>query len=250
MPRAHTKSPGFTLVELLAVIAIVAVLTAILFPLFAHARERAGSARCLSNQRQLGAAMQMYLQDWDERYPHWRVIVPRSLENPTGYVTWIENMQPYAKDKRIWLCPSDTTPGEKMTDRTIQNSYWLNAYVFRWSGLSPQFPPSVTVAEVRYPETSIVFCDGPANDGSAVWPGPPTEYCEPWGRPWCGQSQERHGGGINFSFADGHSRWYRVEALKTTVDPADAATDDVAKLGNLPKLRKPRNDGQNPWWRL
>jgi hypothetical protein len=50
--------------------------------------------------------------------------------------------------------------------------------------------------------------------------------------------------------ADGHVHWYRVEQLKTTVDPADAKTDDVPKIISQGKLNKPRNDGQNPWWRL
>jgi len=44
--------------------------------------------------------------------------------------------------------------------------------------------------------------------------------------------------------------WYRVEQLKTTVDPADAATDVVPAIIGQKKLNKPRNDGQNPWWRL
>src|SRR5688572_16773650 len=91
---------GFTLIELLVVIAIIAILAAILFPVFAQAREKARSSTCLSNQKQLGTAMSMYLQDWDERFPNWRTEVPKSVEHPNGKITWVENMQPYAKNKQ------------------------------------------------------------------------------------------------------------------------------------------------------
>jgi prepilin-type N-terminal cleavage/methylation domain-containing protein/prepilin-type processing-associated H-X9-DG protein len=242
LPSEHR---GFTLIELLVVIAIIAILAAILFPVFAQAREKARQTSCLSNQKQLGTAMSMYAEDYDERYPNWRSITPKSADHPNGKITWVENMQPYAKNKQIWICPSANTSAEAKAlglggGSVAVNSYWLNAYIFRWSGDTPKSPPSAALSEINYPATTIVFCDGPANDGQHVWPGPPTEWC---GKvPLCVASQERHSGGINFSFADNHSKWYRVSSLKTTVDPADAKTDTLAG-----SLRKPRNDGQNPW---
>src|SRR5215211_2252452 len=60
---------AFTLIELLVVIAIIAILAAILFPVFARARESARRSTCLSNLKQLGTAFQMYTQDFDEVYP-------------------------------------------------------------------------------------------------------------------------------------------------------------------------------------
>src|SRR5690349_1198472 len=60
---------AFTLIELLVVIAIIAILAAILFPVFAQAREKARTAGCLSNEKQIGVALQMYLQDNDEHMP-------------------------------------------------------------------------------------------------------------------------------------------------------------------------------------
>ncbi|HEX5322780.1 MAG TPA: prepilin-type N-terminal cleavage/methylation domain-containing protein, partial [Capsulimonadaceae bacterium] len=65
----RTRSKGFTLIELLVVIAIIAILAAILFPVFATAREKARQATCLSNEKQIGLAMNMYVQDYDETLP-------------------------------------------------------------------------------------------------------------------------------------------------------------------------------------
>src|SRR3954470_7665757 len=60
---------AFTLIELLVVIAIIAILAAILFPVFAQARGKARQAACLSNEKQIGNAIMMYVQDYDEKLP-------------------------------------------------------------------------------------------------------------------------------------------------------------------------------------
>ena len=69
MRRAACARSAFTLIELLVVIAIIAILAAILFPVFAQARESARQSLCLSNGKQIGMAMLMYSQDYDERLP-------------------------------------------------------------------------------------------------------------------------------------------------------------------------------------
>ncbi len=85
---------AFTLIELLVVIAIIAILAAILFPVFAQARDKARQIACLSNAKQVGTAVMMYVQDYDEMYPsnHWGIY----------YVT----VQPYMKNGQVWRCPS------------------------------------------------------------------------------------------------------------------------------------------------
>src|SRR5579885_2930210 len=68
--KRANREKGFTLIELLVVIAIIAILAAILFPVFAQAREAARKSACQSNLKQLGTAILMYKQDYDEKFPH------------------------------------------------------------------------------------------------------------------------------------------------------------------------------------
>lgn len=107
--RRRTKSGwrgGFTLIELLVVIAIIAILAAILFPVFARAREAARATSCKSNLKQIGLAVKMYLQDYDETTP-WSVnesVWESSPLGPKPY--WGVFYAPYAKNQEIWNCPS------------------------------------------------------------------------------------------------------------------------------------------------
>jgi prepilin-type N-terminal cleavage/methylation domain-containing protein/prepilin-type processing-associated H-X9-DG protein len=94
---------AFTLIELLVVIAIIAVLAAILFPVFAQAREKARQASCLSNEKQIGTAVLMYAQDYDDQAPPFFNNVPK-----VGPVYWHYWMKPYVKNLRVFICPSAT----------------------------------------------------------------------------------------------------------------------------------------------
>ncbi len=98
------KSSAFTLIELLVVIAIIAILAAILFPVFAQARERARTAVCTSNVRQIGMAIKMYLQDYDETYPIWHAYHKKTNDPHLGIE---EELLPYTKNKDIFKCPND-----------------------------------------------------------------------------------------------------------------------------------------------
>ncbi len=110
--RQPQKRRAFTLIELLVVIAIIAILAAILFPVFAQAREKARQASCLSNLKQIGIALTMYQSDYDSMYP------PSQLP-PSGanIVSWPTMVQPYIKNDKVFICPS-TAPGALPADTT------------------------------------------------------------------------------------------------------------------------------------
>src|SRR5438132_6470722 len=112
----RTGNRAFTLIELLVVIAIIAILAAILFPVFAQAREKARGISCLSNVKQVELSLQMYTQDYDESYP----TAPSYPDNPipnsgpgwAWYVWqgWPLSVNPYTKNGQIFHCPSAESP--------------------------------------------------------------------------------------------------------------------------------------------
>jgi len=100
------KKSAFTLIELLVVIAIIAILASILFPVFARARENARKAACQSNLKQIGIAMIMYTQDYDEKYPS--AANGGATDGPDGKSNrWYDVVNPYVKNKQqVWICPT------------------------------------------------------------------------------------------------------------------------------------------------
>lgn len=148
---------AFTLIELLVVIAIIAILAAILFPVFAQAREKARSISCLSNEKQLGLGMMMYIQDYDETFPF-------AWGNPAG--TWSQTIDPYVKNggaapkdskgnvtfdaaKGIYHCPSDSVGGD---DNSL--SYSTNANLLGGDqGQNSWMAPKSLAAMLRPSET-------------------------------------------------------------------------------------------------
>jgi prepilin-type N-terminal cleavage/methylation domain-containing protein/prepilin-type processing-associated H-X9-DG protein len=143
MPRRK----GFTLIELLVVIAIIAILAAILFPVFARARSQARKATCASNLKQIGLALLMYAQDYDETFPvHYDGIRRRQWGDIDVEVAAI--LYPYIKQGMttdagsnlqmgtgVWLCPEDNVEGgplgkgrqAKRAER--RTSYWYNVWL-------------------------------------------------------------------------------------------------------------------------
>ena len=147
MPRstdvARTRR-AFTLIELLVVIAIIAILAAILFPVFARAREQARKASCLSNMKQVLLASLMYGQDYDER------LMPSWL-NYNGGTYWTYFVQPYQKNRQVLYCPSRKEGGWAY-DPANNGSIGMNHDNLGWDG-------SISMASVNAPASTIYFHD-------------------------------------------------------------------------------------------
>src|SRR2546423_3537064 len=113
------RAAAFTIVELLTVIAIISLLAALLFPVFATARGKAREITCISNLRQIGIAIKIYTQDYDELYP-WAVdptdkYTPQIWSQYPEFQKQIpfmpmmhEVLQPYIKSPELFHCPADT----------------------------------------------------------------------------------------------------------------------------------------------
>lgn len=121
---------AFTLIELLIVIAIIAILAAILFPVFARARENARRSSCQSNLKQIGIGLLQYIQDFDETLPR-HAFGPSgdtATSNATNY-KWMDAIFPYVKSEQIFNCPSDSNRSAYYQQQTGNyGSYGINAY--------------------------------------------------------------------------------------------------------------------------
>ncbi len=179
------KNAAFTLIELLVVIAIIAILAAILFPVFAQARESARATACLSNTRQIALGQLMYSQDYDE------TIIPALNVDPTlaGSTidvqvanTWTTIIQPYLKNSQILLCPSfsasntgnamdqfdcdgdgNSTPGSGSTgwippkDNKYLSHYGVARHSIYWQGICDK---TGTQPYAYYPGSGFFTDDG------------------------------------------------------------------------------------------
>ena len=200
---------AFTLIELLVVIAIIAILAAILFPVFAQAREKARQTSCLSNTKQLSLALMMYAQDYDEQL----ALIRRER-------SWVYMAQPYLKSYALLRCPSDTStnwapnpaafdPANPATYITAfrVTSYALNGF------LSPEITTNsyTSLASIDKPASVIALAETPNNYRenyfhAHVWPT----------RHWIAATNlpddvatDRHSGGFTVGYLDGHAKWVR-----------------------------------------
>jgi prepilin-type N-terminal cleavage/methylation domain-containing protein/prepilin-type processing-associated H-X9-DG protein len=192
---------GFTLIELLVVIAIIAILAAILFPVFARAREKARQSSCLSNIKQIGLAVNMYVQDYDETMPMAIAGVPPVL------FTISENLDPYIKNLQIWDCPSkeDSVNLSAIGKPNVSYSFDVGTAVpagsssGRLFGVPAAGTLSTRLAMIREPSTIALCCDAVgAVDASFT-----STIVE----------DDRHNDGCNYGFADGHAKWDRPESI-------------------------------------
>ena len=223
---------AFTLIELLVVIAIIAILAAILFPVFARARENARRSSCQSNLKQIGLGVLQYSQDYDEK-----MVVTRWYNNTTtNGQAWPTSLQPYLKSTQIFQCPSDTVSGSTAATGAMSPTYWNNppspqfhsSYVYNTDigndGNNGAANSGVSQAAIDSVATTVMITDGGANTSSnadplkwtqvpnafMVYPVPNTNHTSPYDQ---GAPMPRHLETLNVLYADGHVKAQRANAI-------------------------------------
>lgn len=140
------KKAAFTLIELLVVIAIIAILAAILFPVFAQAREKARLTTCASNEKQIGLGFAQYTQDYDETYP---CDVTGTNYNGNG---WAGSVLPYIKSTKIFGCPDD--PGAIQSPNSPM-SYAINYQFYVGDYAGTQSDNAVNISQFNSPALTV-----------------------------------------------------------------------------------------------
>lgn len=244
---------AFTLIELLVVIAIIAILAAILFPVFAKAREKARQISCASNEKQLGLGILQYIQDSDEAFPPG---VASTGGHGVGFSGgWAHFVTPYLKSPAVYRCPDDSytyngapPPGTTVTNWVYQEvSYAINDSLLQ-DGNGGNTPTAL--ARLNAPSSTVMLCEAydattdlnvadvdndfstGATMDSKFWGGCPT-YCtakyatgNPPGQSLAmvsGMTTGVHTDGSNFLATDGHVKWLRASAISPGKDAVNAS---------------------------
>lgn len=218
-----TRRIGFTLIELLVVIAIIAILAAILFPVFAQAKGAAKATQCLSNQRNLGLAMVLYQNDYDDTYPL------DAYATATGFPLWHDLVDPYVKNKQIWLCPGSSIADKDLsgveTSHFGYNATYLTTMLTDFSNFDGHTAVSATA--IGSPAETVVLASAKASiegswcgdDGKHLLP-PSAPDADCWGRP-----DPTWAMGATIFWADGHSKRVRMGQFYDNQNPSDKYFD-------------------------
>lgn len=281
----RTRS-GFTIIELLVVVSIIAILASLMMPVFAAARSRVQGYTCQSNLRQIAAASLMYAQDYDEQFACRR----------TERYAWLPDVHhPYINQWRVWVCPTDSKARvwDGVWDSpsgAVRTSFYWNAYIFQ--GDPMDWRRSLALSAVPSASTTVLWSEAGANSGwrtDALPPSSPepgeaflhnlygdnvnTLHADTTAAP-CAKRLEKpldvsHAGGGNYAFVDGHTKWAKSSRFTTDAfietqgnlysDPSDpfltngarqAASASVCPVFCCPQVvGMPPGDGTHLWFR-
>jgi len=223
--KLEMKSRAFTLIELLVVIAIIAILAAILFPVFAQAKQAAKKTACLSNEKQLGLASLMYMNDYDDHiFFYASTRTPSASRSgavlPTAAsvhpVRWFNALSPYTKNLDIFTSPSDELP-------TLSPDASGNL-VLKRSFIACRHAEFLTTSEIDNVVDTMLITEkwGRDTTGKAI--------TDSWIEPFNGDfnvdptngrmlvAANRYAGNLNSTFLDGHSKSLSAGKILSSAD--------------------------------
>jgi prepilin-type N-terminal cleavage/methylation domain-containing protein/prepilin-type processing-associated H-X9-DG protein len=214
--RSKAKS-GFTLIEILVVIAIIAILAAILFPVFGKARENARRSSCQSNLKQIGLGLLQYTQDYDEQ------LVPAWLgsANWPGTARWMNLAQPYTKSSQVFVCPSTVRNLILADSANNFGSYGMNlAYGSTGNGRCPaplfDSPDTgqqkISLSSLEEPATTIWVAD--SIYWQIYWNPTAPSITTTQGQRYMSDLSERHLSSTNILYTDGHVKAQSLDQLR------------------------------------
>ncbi len=247
------KSKAFTLTELLVVIAIIAILAAILFPVFSSAKEAAKKTSCLSNLKQYGSAIFLYNGDSDSTYAQSVYSLDAAVLLPGSgnrVFTVYDALLPYVKSTQIMVCNSHA-PGidfiRILNGLGLQGagnfqycSYGMNFGLFEDPALPPGVfndDPVVSESQIEFPAETTTLYDSFYVGNPAIGGKPSLAECPippgPFG--WENfQADPRHAGGFVSGFADSHARYVprrgRLQGTSADGNPTYSAPCDLSGL--------------------
>ncbi len=225
------KHGGFSLIELLSVLSIIAVLSTILFPVFSRVRENARRTSCLSNLKQIGTGLMQYIQDNDEQNTKAWYGVDSQASTAEGSVPnqykWMDAIFPYVKSEQLFDCPSHPQPYISTSFGPYRfrtgkkwGSYGVNVTYYPTTSSTVFYNPfqSPHQASWESPSTTVYAVDGSGrfeiawpDDGTnpSVGDGPPRYLYSPF------SMLERHLGTTAVLFCDGHAKAQKLEKFMT-----------------------------------